>query len=274
MNRWKHLSLEAADPQFASTVAQGIDVLAAFRPGESGLRNRDISDRTGIPRPTVTRLAGTLIRLGYLRRDPSEKGRYLLGFGLLTLGYPLLASMQLRQMARPLMMQLAREIEGAVSLVIRDGIDMLYVETARVNEALPTHPDIGSKLPMLSTAAGRAWLCGAPARERQDVLNSLRVKLSAHYENSIKAVERALKDFEHLGYCGNNAEWRADTYGFAVPMRRPINSQLFVFNCGLPSASGRFEELARTVPPKLISLVRGIERTLGWEPDQNRRPHA
>jgi len=135
-------------------------------PGKAGCAIAIFRTARAFPGPRSRDSSGTLIRLGYLRRDPSEKGRYLLGFGLLTLGYPLLASMQLRQMARPLMMQLAREIEGAVSLVIRDGIDMLYVETARVNEALPTHPDIGSKLPMLSTAAGRAWLCGAPARER------------------------------------------------------------------------------------------------------------
>jgi DNA-binding IclR family transcriptional regulator len=270
MNRWKAHTPEAADPQFASTVAQGIDVLAAFGPGEHCLRNRDIAERTGIPRPTVARLASTLIRLGYLRRDPAEQGRYLLGFGLLTLAHPLLASMQLRQMARPLLMQLAREINGAASLVIRDGIDMLYVETARANEGLQAHPDIGSTLPMLATAAGRAWLAGAPARERQDVLNSLRVKAPEQYAGNIQSAQRALRDFERLGYCGSNREWRAHSYGYAVPMRRPVNSHLFVFNCGLPAEAGSFEELARVVPPRLAALVRSVEEMLGLSRDAPR----
>ncbi|MDS1139483.1 helix-turn-helix domain-containing protein [Pusillimonas sp. SM2304] len=265
MNQWKTTFPEAADKQFASTVAQGIDVLAAFRPGDNSLRNRDISERTGIPRPTVTRLAATLVQLGYLRRNPSKQAGYLLGFGLLTLGYPLLASMQLRQMARPLMTQLASEINGAVSLVIRDGLDMLYVETARANEGLLTHPDIGSTLPMLTTAAGRAWLCSAPANERQDVMNSLRVKLPRQYEQGVQGVERAMKDFSRLGYCYNNTEWRADSYGFAIPLRRALHSRLFVFNCGVPLEAGSFEELNSIVPPKLASLVRGVEAMLGLD---------
>jgi len=274
MNRWKERTAEAKDPQFASTVAQGIDVLAAFRPGEPCLRNRDIAERTGIPRPTVARLASTLIRLGYLRRDPADKGRYLLGFGLLTLAHPLLASMQLRQMARPLLMQLAREINGAVSLVIRDGVGMLYVESARANESLQAHPDIGSPLPMLTTAAGRAWLSGAPARERQDVLNSLRVKSSQQYDSGIKSAQRALRDFERLGYCGNNREWGGNSYGFAVPMRQPVNSHLFVFNCGLPAEAGPYEELAHIVPPKLAAIVRGLEEMLGLGHEAHRTPRV
>jgi len=274
MNRWKALTPEAADPQFASTAAQGIDVLGAFRPGEPSLRNRDIAERTGIPRPTVARLAATLIRLGYLRRDPAQKGRYLLGFGLLALAHPLLASMQIRQMARPLLTQLAREINGAASLVIRDGIDMLYVETARANESLRAHPDIGSTLPMLATAAGRAWLSGASAREREDVLNSLRVKAPEQYAGSIKGAQRALRDFGRLGYCGSDREWRAHSYGFAVPMRQPVNSQLFVFNCGLPAEAGSFQDLARAVPPRLAALVRGLEEMLGLGRDNRRASHG
>lgn len=272
MNRWKAHTAEAADSQFASTVAQGIDVLAAFRPGDNCLRNRDIAERTGIPRPTVARLASTLIRLGYLRRDPAEKGRYLLGFGLLALAHPLLASMQLRQMARPLLMQLAREINGAVSLVIRDGINMLYVESARANEGLQAHPDIGSTLPLLTTAAGRAWLCGASVRERQDVLNSLRVKAPELYESGIKSAQRALRDFERLGYCGNNREWGGNSYGFAVPMRQPVNAQLFIFNCGLPAEAGPYDELARAVPPRLAAIVRGTEEMLGLSREAHRAP--
>src|SRR5690606_36950798 len=126
-----------------------------FRSDSPVLGNKEFVQRTGLSKSTVARLTHTLVQLGYLRRD-NASGKYRLGAAVLVMGYPLLASMQLRQIARPLMKQLAGEINGAVSLVIRDRLQMIYVETARSNEALQTRPDIGASLPMLASAAGRA----------------------------------------------------------------------------------------------------------------------
>jgi DNA-binding IclR family transcriptional regulator len=70
-------------------------------------------------------------------------------------GYPLLASMPIRQIARPLMKALADEVGGAVSLGIRDRTQMIYVETARSTDNLVVPPDIGAALPMLTTAIGK-----------------------------------------------------------------------------------------------------------------------
>src|SRR5690606_36923402 len=97
----------ARDPQLASTLAQGIDILACFQPGELALGNKQIAQRTNLSPSTVARLTYTLVQLGYLRRAPQGR-RYRLGPALLTMSYPMLASLQLRQIARPLMMRLAQ----------------------------------------------------------------------------------------------------------------------------------------------------------------------
>ncbi|PLC50365.1 IclR family transcriptional regulator [Pollutimonas subterranea] len=251
------------DPQFASTLAQGIDVLACFQAGEISLGNKDFAERTGLSRSTVARLTHTLLELGYLRRDPGGR-RYRPGAALLVASYPLLASLQIRQIARPLMIRLAAEINGAVSLVIRDRQQMVYVETARANEALHTHPDIGASLPMLSTAAGKAWLCRASAEERAVVLNQIRLKEPGHYARHAAAIDETLLSFEKLGYCGNNAQWYPQAYGFAVPMSRAVDSNLFVFNSGVPVGEGSFHERAAQIGPKLFALVQGIENMLGF----------
>ena len=95
------------DRQFATTLARGLEVLRCFTPLEPLLGNKEISVRTGLPKPTVSRLTYTLTKLGYLRHN-MRLGKYQLGSAVLSIGYPLLASMNVRQVARPLMKELAR----------------------------------------------------------------------------------------------------------------------------------------------------------------------
>jgi len=72
---------DQGDPSFATTLAHGLDVLAAFRSGSGSLSNADLAGSTGLSRPTVSRLTHTLAQLGYLKRD--ARGRFELGLGIL-----------------------------------------------------------------------------------------------------------------------------------------------------------------------------------------------
>jgi DNA-binding IclR family transcriptional regulator len=250
------------DRQFATTLARGIDLLLCYRVGESVLGNKDFVQRTGLSKTTVARLTHTLTVLGYLRHDPAL-GKYRLGAPVLSMGYPLLASMHIRQIARPLMRELSDFTRGAVSLGIRDRTHMVYVETSRSTNSLVMTPDIGAPLPMLSTAIGKAWLCKAPAAERESVLNQIRVKDPEQFQRFHRDFVQARKAFEHNHYCGNRGEWRSDVYGFAVPLSRPVDSNLFVFNCGILATQGPYAALEREVAPRLITLARNVEVLLG-----------
>src|SRR6202000_1755082 len=126
---------EIDERKFVVALARGLDLLRAFRPGESLLGNRDFVDRTGLPKATVNRLAYTLTTLGYLRLDETA-GKYALDTGVLALGFSLLAGADTLELARPHMRALAREIGAAVSLGCRDGLDMIYLETIRSETAL------------------------------------------------------------------------------------------------------------------------------------------
>jgi DNA-binding IclR family transcriptional regulator len=250
------------DPDFATTLAHGIDILACFRADRPVLANKDFVQQTGLSKSAVARLTNTLVELGCLRRAGTPP-RYRLGASVLALSYPLLASMQIRQLARPLMKQLADHVRGAVSLVVRDRLQMVYVETARSNEALQTRPDIGAALPLLSSAAGKAWLARASQEERAAVLNQLRVADPVCYDAHIGTLAAARRDLESKGYCGNNMQWRPDAHGFAAPLCRPYQSLLYILNCGVPASDGPYNERAADIGPRLVSLARETERLLG-----------
>ena len=57
---------EDGDRNFVTALARGVELLRAFGPDDDFLGNAELSRRTGIPRPTVSRLTYTLASLGYL----------------------------------------------------------------------------------------------------------------------------------------------------------------------------------------------------------------
>src|ERR1700692_4075313 len=101
--------------KFVVALARGLELLRAFRPGETLLGNRDFVDRTGLPKATCHRLAYFLTTLGYLLCD-NPAGKYALDTGVLSLGFALLAGADALELARPHMRGLGGGIGGAGAL--------------------------------------------------------------------------------------------------------------------------------------------------------------
>jgi len=115
------------DRHFVTALARGLQLLACFRTGESTLSNQELAQRCQLPRSTVSRLAMTLTKLGYLIYVP-ESGRYRLGTACLALGSAMLTRLDVRKVARPMMQELAIFCNATVSLGVRDKLSMIYVE--------------------------------------------------------------------------------------------------------------------------------------------------
>src|ERR1700755_3191837 len=163
-NRAPKLRADHSDPSFATTLAHGLDVLAAFRNRSGGLSNAELAAATGLSRPTVSRLTYTLAQLGYLKRD--AKGRFDFGLGGLANAYSLLSAIKVRQTARPRMRDFAAYAGGTVSIAMPFGLDFIYVETLRTTDAVPHVPDVGFTGTIATTAIGRALLSLFTPEER------------------------------------------------------------------------------------------------------------
>lgn len=253
-----------ADPGFATTLAHGLALLQTFRHGEPALSNRELADRTGLSKATISRLTTTLMQRGLLRYDAGLR-RYLLGTALLSLSYPLLASIKLRQLARPHMKRLADAAGGSASLGMHHGLHMVYLETCRGHDAVAFRPDIGALLPLLSSAMGRAWLAQAVAREDpqgQAALDALRASDAAAWRRYQPAWEQARRDYAEFGYCVAEGDWHADVHAVAVPAGKPVDGEILVFNCGIPVRRIRGNELRARIAPKVIALAARMDKAI------------
>lgn len=252
----------ATDRQFAMNLARGLEILRAFTPGDPMLGNRELSQRTGLPKATVSRLTYTLMLLGYLSHV-DKLGKYRLGPGVLSLGHPLLASLQVRQVVRPHMEQIARETGCTVNLGMRDRLNVVYVDTCRMDPGNAYRPDIGSSRPLLSTSIGRALILSAPPNERTAILNRLKLDDPERYaidRPNYDADERRLRE---RGYCRSKGDWRREIHAVAVPLRQASCGDALALNCTLSAYRMRKDQLDREVVPRLIEAALRIEQACG-----------
>lgn len=258
-----HFSYEhEGDRQFATTLARGLEVLRCFTPLEPMLGNKEISVRTGLPKPTVSRLTYTLTKLGYLRHN-MRLGKYQLGSAVLSIGYPLLASMSVRQIARPLMKELADYCNGSVSMGMRDRLSMVYVESCRSGNGIATLPDIGTAVPIAQSVIGRAYIASCTPPERDAVLNQLKVKEPEMHRKYRPQIDKALEDIRSRGFCVSLGEVLREVHAVGTPMRRTVDGEVVAFNCTVPAFILKKGQLEEDIGPRLVAMVRNIEASLG-----------
>ncbi|MBN3761393.1 IclR family transcriptional regulator [Burkholderia sp. Ac-20365] len=250
------------DRQFATTLARGLDILHCFTPRDSQLGNAELAARTGMTKATISRFTYTLTRLGYLRVNRMNN-KFQLGSAVLSLGYPLLASLTVRQIARPSMKELADHIRGSVSLGMRDRLSVVYLESSRSSTPLGLPPDIGLSYPIVRTAMGRALLAALPADRREALLNEIAVKSPDDWAMFRERVLRAIDYFRERGFCASYGDLRREVHAVAVPMKPAPDGEILVFNCGVPSYLLKDGQLEGDVGPRLVSMVRSVEGAMG-----------
>ncbi len=217
--------------KFINGLARGIQLLEGFRPGDDFLTNAELAARSGLPRPTVSRLTYTLCELGYLERGEDWPG-FRLTPRILTLSHPMLAKLRIRQVARPLMQEMARETHLSVGLGVRDGLDIVFIERVRNTSTSFFAQDIGARFPIGVSSMGRAYLAGLEADEREAILKELALTIpKKDWPETRKSIEREVKRYATSGYCFSLGEWKGQAYGVSVPLVLP-DGVVVAMNCG------------------------------------------
>jgi len=257
------------DRAFVNGLARGLAVMAAFSPERSQMSLGELSQVTGLPKTTVARLTHTLVKLGYVYVSP-DNGRFQLHPRVLTLGYPVMASMDKRHVALPMMQELAEYSRGTVSLGIRDGLSMILIERSRDRTVRALPLDIGSRIPIDTTSMGRAYFAAAGRPEQEDILTQFK----AFEPKRFKAVERSLRDAEKeylaKGFCSAVGSWESDVNAVGVAVALS-NDALAAFNCGGP-ASRIAENSLLDLGSRLADLAHHFQ-TADWVGQLPPRPY-
>lgn len=248
---------ELKDRQFVTALARGLELLRCFTPRESLLGNQELAKKTGLPKPTVSRLTHTLTRLGYLRHLP-HSGKYQLEVGVMSFGYAMLSNLSIRALARPLMEEMAGYAKAAVAMAARDRLSMVYLDVVHGEANLTMRRQVGSHLSLHRSAIGRACLAAMPEDEREFILGHIRKRHPEDWPEVRKGLERAFRDYADYGFCLSLGEWQRDVNAVGVALHHESHG-LLAFNCGGPSFHLKREKLEDDIGPRLLHMVHNIE---------------
>jgi len=255
----KPVELDASDSSMVLTLARGLAVLNCFKKNRADLSNKEIASLTGLSRPTVSRLTYTLAKFGYLHYS-ERRQRYSLGLAVLAAAHPMLAQLKIKQVARPMMQQMANEVGGAVSIGMQFGAQIIYVEScAPASTVNPVVAGVGSRIPLFRTAMGRAYLVGLDANERARLLNSVAPGWDTPESAMAHDLAEALTQYRQWGFCLATQNLVKDTRSVGVPLHAPIDEQHYALNCGVPVFRLQPNEMQQRIGPRLLTLVRDIE---------------
>ncbi|MCA3188804.1 MULTISPECIES: IclR family transcriptional regulator [unclassified Cupriavidus] len=254
---------DAEDRNFVTALARGLELLRAFGPEDDFLGNAELSRRTGIPRPTVSRLTYTLASVGYLVYV-EEQEKYRIGQGAMLPGQRYLSGAGIRHIAQPLMQSLAFATGCTVALAAPDRNDMLYLEVCQPRGALVMRLTPGSRLPMATSAIGRAWLAGLPAPRRAAVLAELERQHGSRWAGVRTRLDRAMREHARRGFCVAHAEWDRSVSGAAAPVRLVDGSEVLSINIGGASTRLSPEVLEGNLGPRIRELADTLATRL-WQ---------
>jgi DNA-binding IclR family transcriptional regulator len=250
------------DRHFVGALARGLEVLACFRKGETLLGNQEIAERCKLPKSTVSRLTYTLTRLGYLHYVQTA-AKYRLGTAVLALGTNMLARLDVRNVARPQMEDLAVFARASVGLGARDRLSMVYVECVRGHTTISLTVDVGSRISISTSAMGRAFLAVCTEEERAPILEEIRALDNVNWAQTQDGIDKAIADHRTLGCTCSFGEWHETVNAIAVGFRPGGGLPPMVVNCGAPSMIVEREYLLQEVRPRLITLARRLDGSMG-----------
>jgi DNA-binding IclR family transcriptional regulator len=119
MTRSKKVELTPQTPSGVDVLDRAFSILFSFRADDAPLTLSELSQRTGLYKSTILRLAGSLIHHRFLLK--LEDGRYRLGPAAFSLGSIYQAGMNVGEVLLPLMRNLNKELGEAISFHIREG---------------------------------------------------------------------------------------------------------------------------------------------------------
>lgn len=246
---------------FVDALAKGLEVLGAFE-RDAALSNGDLVRLTGLPKATVSRLTGTLLTLGYLQRDEGSR-KYIIGSRVLGLGANLQRSMRLQRAARPLMQKVADTLDMGLVLGTREGSHILFLEIARAPRSLlKIESDIGSHVPMFTTAIGLACLVACPVRDRVKLLQELQQREPGEWAGIRERVERAHAERQKHRFITSLHSRGGTLSAVSVPLIAE-RGRVFAFAAVGRSPEVTAARLRKLAGPTLADMVDSIARDLG-----------
>lgn len=252
---------------FVSSLSRGLSILEAFDPANPIMGITDLARKTDLSKSTVYRLVHTFCTLGYIIPVP-EENKYTLGPKVLGLGFAVLSSLELREVAQPYLMELSRNIKETVNLAVLDGWRLIYIERIKTHQIVNINLHVGSRLELYNTAMGRVLAAFQSEDWLSQYLNHLRQLTEAkdYWIDNGKKLLDLLEEVRKNDFAINNEELTPGLRSVAAPVRDRKGHVTGAVNIAVSSSLYSLQRLKGELISPIRKTAQTISLALGFEP--------
>jgi len=205
------------DTKGASVIVNAIAVLRTFTAEEPLLGVTEIASRVGLHKSTVSRILSTFEQEHLVERDP-ETRRFRLGLGLIAVAGPLLAELEERRVAYPVLQELTEQTGETSALMVWNGTESMCVEQIASHHQIKHTTPLGARYKDAMSASVQVFLSTEPTDRVAALLRSGDIIYPGLDEAGLDGYKIRLDDVSSRGWAINYGESSIDEVGVAAPV--------------------------------------------------------
>jgi IclR family transcriptional regulator, pca regulon regulatory protein len=258
-----------ANNETVQGLRRGFAVIKAFTAESPALSISQVAERTGLTRAVARRYLLTLEELGCVVQNGSS---FRLTPRLLDLGFTYLTTLDVANVAQPVMEAVVAKLHESCSVAVLDSYDIVYVARVAARRIMSINLAVGSRLPAHATSMGKILLAhlspeGLDAYFQDAPLQRL-TKRTICDEASLRA---ALKEVKSRGWAINDQDCEDGIRTLAAPLFDRSNKVVAAINISAHAARVSMKELKRDHLPVVLDAARQVSRTLGANIDSTKK---
>jgi DNA-binding IclR family transcriptional regulator len=244
----------------APSVKKAFEILRVVSQSRGGVGVSELARDLKMAKSTVHGIASALEELGAIVRDPLTK-KYRIGPTLLELGRLAFSQIDVKDLARPFMVDLMEKTEESVFLGVLNGDRITILDIVESRKELKITSPRGTAISLFAGATGKVFLA---SMEEDQAIGIIRAKeLSRYTKNTITDPEQYLEEIRRVrqaGYATDDEEYIMGVRAVAAPIRGEgrLNSAIWVvgFKAGLDEE--RMESLIKETKAAAREIGRKI----------------
>ena len=259
-------SHSAADPPLDTSTVLGkvVTVLRSFTADEPLLGVTEIANRVGLHKSSVSRILATFEQEYVVERD-AETRRFRLGLGLIAVAGPLLAELEERRVAYPVLRELTEQTGETSALMVWNGTESMCVEQIASHQQIKYATPLGARYQDALSSSVQVFLAQEPEERVRSLLCSGAITYPGLDGSSLDAYMARLKEDLRRGWAINYGESSLDEVGVAAPVYDNRGDIVAAVLIPAPRFRGSLERL-QSLGEACAAAARRVTIRLGGSP--------
>ncbi|WP_237740657.1 IclR family transcriptional regulator [Crystallibacter crystallopoietes] len=207
----------ASDSRGASVLVNAVDVLRCFTAEQPLQGVTEIAAQVGLHKSTVSRILATLEQEDLVERDLSSR-RFKLGLGLIAVAGPLLADLDERRAAYPVLQELTERTGETSTFMVWNRGESVCVEQVPSRQQVKHTTPLGTRYNTAWSSSVQVFLANEGTEKVRAMLSAGQIQLPAATDENVEDYLVRLKQAASQGYATNYGETSLDEVGVAAPV--------------------------------------------------------